>query len=259
MGHTLPLQRFRPRPVCNNTKATRDHPSPPTAHWAHLDLQAVGKALDVFTPLPCPARPTPSSLSRWFNISSTRLTSLLTFHAPSKRPCPGLQPWWSPCLLSLRREYYKFAKLSPLSPSPLNWSNVKSSRRRYFKAIPSAKRTDLADFLSSATLHFLWTAKGFAFGHLRQRFPDLPGASNPGDVPETLLHDFFPPKPPPTPRSSTSHATRTILPSPLKRYLGPSPNPLTPPPGVPTTSPTLFGSLCTASTPPFSPPTWTPC
>jgi len=76
--------------------------------------------------LPCPAKATPSSLSRWFDISSTRLTSCLTFHAPSRRPCPRLKPWWSPRLASLRREYHKFARASRLDPSPLNWSNVKS-------------------------------------------------------------------------------------------------------------------------------------
>jgi len=66
---------------------------PPTPHWALLDLDAVGKALDSFTTLACPAKPTSNSLSRWFDISSTRLTSLLTSHAPSKRPCPHSKPW----------------------------------------------------------------------------------------------------------------------------------------------------------------------
>jgi len=37
---------------------------PLTPHWALLDLDAVGKALDTFTTLPCPAKPTPNSLSR---------------------------------------------------------------------------------------------------------------------------------------------------------------------------------------------------
>jgi len=166
---------------------------PPTPHWALLDLRAVGVALDTFTTLPCPARPTPNSLSRWFDLSSTHLTSLLTSHAPSKRPCPRSKLWWSPRLSSLRREYHKYARISPLDPSPLNWSNVKSSRRTYFKAIASAKKAHWLDFLSSATTHSLWTAKRFAFGRPPQRFPDLPGASDPAEVAETLLHHFFPP------------------------------------------------------------------
>jgi len=65
---------------------------PPTPHWVLLDLGAVEKALESFTTLPCPLRPTPNSLSRWFDISSTHLTSLLTSHAPSKRPCPRSKP-----------------------------------------------------------------------------------------------------------------------------------------------------------------------
>jgi len=169
----------------------------PTPHWALLDLDEVGKALDTFTPLPCPARPKHNSLSRWFDISFTRLTSLLTSHAPSKPPCPHSKPWWSPRLSSLRREYHKFARISRLDPSPLNWSNVKRLRRTYFKDIASAKKTHLSDLLSSATPHSHWTAKRFAFGRPPQRFPDLPAASNPAKVAETLLAHFFPSKSPP--------------------------------------------------------------
>jgi len=92
---------------------------PPTPHWALLDLDAVGKALDTFSVLPHPARPTPNSRSRWFDISSSCLTSLLTSHAPCKRPCPRSKPWWSPRLSSLRRDYHKFARIPRLDPSPL--------------------------------------------------------------------------------------------------------------------------------------------
>jgi len=63
---------------------------PPTLHWALLNLDAVGKALDTFTTQPCPERPTPNSLSRWFDISSTRLTSLVTESAYCSRYCTYL-------------------------------------------------------------------------------------------------------------------------------------------------------------------------
>ena len=76
---------------------------------------------------------------------------------------------------------------------------MKSSRRTYFKAIASAKKTHWSDFLSSATSHSLRTAKRFAFGRPPQRFPDLPGASDLAEVAETLLHYLFPPKTPPPP------------------------------------------------------------
>jgi len=76
---------------------------------------------------------------------------------------------------------------------------VKSSRRTYFKAIASAKKTHWSDFLSSATPRSIRTAKRFACGHPPQRFPDLPGASDPAEVAETLLDHFFPSKSPPPP------------------------------------------------------------
>ena len=74
---------------------------------------------------------------------------------------------------------------------------VKCSRRTYFKAIASAKKTDWSDLLSSATPRSLWMAKRFAFGRPPQRFPDLPGASDPAEVAEKLLDQLVPSKPPP--------------------------------------------------------------
>jgi len=137
---------------------------PPTAHLALLDLHAVGVALNVFTPLPCAARPTPNSQSRSFDIFSTHLTSLLTSHAPSRPHYPRSKAWWSPSLSSLGRADHKFPRISRLNPCSLNCSNVKSLRRTYFKAMASPKKTQGWDFLSSATPHYLWKAKRFAFG-----------------------------------------------------------------------------------------------
>ena len=82
---------------------------------------------------------------------------------------------------------------------------MKSSRRTTFTAIASAKKSHWSDFLSSATPRSLWTAKRFVFGRPPQRFPDLPGASDPAEVAETLLHHFFPPKPPPPPLLHLAH------------------------------------------------------
>jgi len=205
MGYPPPHLWFRQHSACNNTKTPRDYATPPTPHCALLDHDGVGKVLDTFTPLPYPARPTPNSLSRWFDISTACFTSLLTSHSPSKCPCPCSKPWWSPRLSSLRREYHKFARISRLDPFHLNCSNLKSSRSTYFKAMASAKKTHWSDFLSSATPRSLWTAKRFAFGHPPQRFPDLPGASSPAEVAETLLDHFSPSKPPPPPPFRITH------------------------------------------------------
>jgi len=74
-----------------------------------------------------------------------------------------------------------------------------SSRRTSFKTIASAKKAHWSDFLSSSTPHSLRRAKWFAFCHPPQRMPDLPVASIPAEVAETLLHHLFPPKHTPPP------------------------------------------------------------
>ena len=135
---------------------------------------------------------------------------------------------------------------------------MKSSRRTYFRIMASAKKTHWSDFLSSATPHSHWTAKGLALSCSPQRFPDLPGASDPAQVAETLLQHLFPPNGHP-PRTSASRTMTTIPPSLRKRYPGPSPNPQAPRPLPPTTSCTLCESLYTSSSSRFSGPAWTPC
>jgi len=84
------------------------------------------------------------------------------------------------------------AKHSRLNPAPFNLSNMKCSRRSYFKAIASAKKAHWSEFLSRATPHSVWTAKRFMFGCPPQRFLNLLGANNHPDVAETLLTHIFP-------------------------------------------------------------------
>jgi len=148
---------------------------PPTPHWALLDWPAVGEALTDFTFPLCLSRVIANTLMRWFDISSTHLTAILTSHATAKRPCPQLKPWWPPRLSALRREYHRFSKVSCLDPCPLNWSNMKCSRRSNFKAITSAKKTHWSDFMSTATpsIHLdsqivrVWPPSPKAFGLTR--------------------------------------------------------------------------------------------
>jgi len=73
-------------------------------------------------------------------------------------------------------------------------------------AIASAKKTHWSDFLSSAPPQSLWTAKRFVFGLAPRMFQDLPRASDPAELGQTLLHVLFPPKPP-NPQTPTSPAS----------------------------------------------------
>jgi len=118
---------------------------------------------------------------------------------PEQTPVPPLKTVVFPPPIVPEKGVSQVREGIPPRPVPPQWSNIKSSRRTYFKAMASAKKAHWSDFFSSATPHSLWTAKRFAFGHPPHRFLDLPGASNSTEVAETLLHHFFPPKPPPPP------------------------------------------------------------
>jgi len=130
------------------------------------------------------------------------------------------------------------------------------TRRTYFKAIVSSKKTQWSDFLSSATPHSVWTAKRFAFGHPPQHFPALPEANSTTQVPEALLVHFFPPRFPPAPPSHC-HDTKTTAPLPEGKYLELTPAPQTPLPLAPTISHIWSGSTFTISDLPSFLPSWT--
>ena len=108
---------------------------------------------------------------------------------------PPLETMVVPVPLVPEKGVPQVCKDIPPQSIPLNWSNVKRSRRTYFKAIATAKNRHGSDLLSSATPHSLWTSRRFEFGRLPQRFPALLGASGPADVAETLLYHYFPPNP----------------------------------------------------------------
>jgi len=141
----------------------------PTPYWALLDWSSVRNDLLNFSFTPSPSHMTSNALARWFDVSSTRLTTLLVSHAPAKSPSPHSKPWWSQHLSSLRREYHVMSKKFRQDPSLVNWGNMKSTRRSYFKAIAMAKRAIWSDFLFSATPHSVWMPKRFAFSRPPQR------------------------------------------------------------------------------------------
>jgi len=77
-----------------------------------------------------------------------------------------------------------------------------TSKAWYFKAIKGAKNEHWSSFLLTATPQSLSTAKRFAYGRAKPRFPSLPGAETPLQRNNVFLDHFFPPKEPfsPPPR-----------------------------------------------------------
>jgi len=104
---------------------------PPTSTWALIDWSSARNDILNFSIPPSPTLTTSNPLARWFDISSTHLTTLLLLHAPNKRPSPHSKPWLSQHLTSLRRDYHTMSKRSHQQPSPINRDNMKSTRRSY--------------------------------------------------------------------------------------------------------------------------------
>lgn len=85
--------------------------------------------------------------------------ALLKDHTPSSAPSHPPQPWWSPHLTILRREYQKGVSLACILGT-LNLRELGNlARLGYFKAIKVAKNKHWSSFLLSATPQNLWASK----------------------------------------------------------------------------------------------------
>ena len=152
--------------------------------------------------------PSPKILDDWLTGTLDRLTGLLKPHTPSSRPSHHSQPWWTPHLTILHREYHKAARLARKQGTSALRETANLSSRGYFKAIKVVKNKHWSSFLLSATPQNLWMAKRFASGLAPPHFPSHPGAETPQEMNKALMGHFFPPKaacsPPPRLRPQCS-------------------------------------------------------
>jgi len=175
---------------------------PPRPRWTETDWEALDPILRDFKVPAALSCPTPLKLDEWMSGLLNRLVALLKEHAPVSRPSHHSQPWWTPHLTILRREYHKVARSARKSDTSHMREVAGTSKAGYFQAIKAAKNKHWSSFLLTATPQSLCTAKRFAYGCAQPHFPSLQGAETPQQMNDVLLDNFFPPKEPlwPPPR-----------------------------------------------------------
>jgi len=179
-----------------------------------MDWELHSPIIKHFIVPPPPSCPSQKVLDKWLTGALDRLMGLLKDHTPSSRPAHRSNPWWTPHLTILHREYHKAARLFRKQGTMVVREAANIAGTGYFKAIKAAKNRHWSSFLLSATSQNLWMAKRFASGRAPPRFPSLPGAETPQQMNEALLGHFFPPKaaisPPPRlrPHGSTPSLSR---------------------------------------------------
>src|SRR5712664_595366 len=182
----VPIQILLAHPVSN--------PPPPSPNWSLTDWPTLTPLLESHTVPNAPAFPTKNSLEAWFDTQLAKVTALIASHTPLLRPSPRSNPWWSPLLLILRREFHCASRTARLSHSVEARAIAKLSKQGYFKAIKAAKAAHWKSLLVSTTPRSIWTVKKLAFGKSPPRFPSLPEASTPLEMNSALLQHFFPPR-----------------------------------------------------------------
>jgi len=189
-------------PITITLAALSLNQEPPRPRWADRAWENLDPIIKGFNVPAAPSCPTPPRLDEWMSESLNRLVALLKEHTPVSRPSHHSQPWWTPHLTILRREYHKAARTASKHHTPHMLEVAGASKAWYFKAIKAAKNTHWSSFLLTATPQSLWTAKRFPYRCAQPHFPSLPGAETPQQMNDVLLDHFFPPKEPflPPPR-----------------------------------------------------------
>jgi len=109
-----------------------------------------------------PALPPPHTLNRWFDDSLAKITHLITCNTPTKRPSSYVTPWWTPELTQVCRIHDHTSRLrrkNQASPAM-----ALAARNTYFKAIQSAQRVHLSQFLADVNSRSVWDARKIAAG-----------------------------------------------------------------------------------------------
>jgi len=157
-----------------------------------MDWETLSLSIKDFQVPPAPQCPSPSKLDYWLAGSLDRLTVLLQEHTPVSSPSHHFKPWWSPHLITLRREFHKPSRMARKHDTSALRDVASMSKAGYFKAIKGAKNKHWSSFLLDATPQSLWTAKRLAYARAPPRFPSPLGAETPGQMNKILLDYFFP-------------------------------------------------------------------
>jgi len=189
-------------PITITLAAPSLNQKPLRPRWADTDWETLNPIVKGFKVPAAPSCPSPAPLDEWMSEWLNRLVALLKEHTPVFRPSHHSNPWWTPHLSILRREYHKAARVAREHDTPHMREVASTSKAGYFKAIKAAKNRHWSSFLLTATPQSLWMAKRFAYRGAQPRFPSLPGAETPLQMNSILLDHFFPPREPfsPPPR-----------------------------------------------------------
>jgi len=172
-------------------------PPPKGLNWKYTDWDHISLLLADLTLATPPALSTPHSLDLWFNDCLAKITHLITSNIPTKRPSSYSKPWWTPELTQQRRIHHHTSRLMRMNQTSPALARL--ARNTAFKAIQSAKRGHWSQCLVNVDSRIVWDARKIAAGRAPDLFPTLENASSPTEINNTLLQDFFPPAPSPSP------------------------------------------------------------
>jgi len=173
-------------------------PQPRELNSKYIDRYHISPLLADLTLATPPSLPTPHSLDLSFDDSLAKITHRITTNTATKCPSTNSKPWWTSELRHLRRIHQHTSCLMRKNQALPALAHV--ARNTYFKAIRSAKSVHWSQFLADVDSRSVWDAGKLAAGRPPDRLRTLKNASSPTEISNTLLQDFFPPRPsPPSP------------------------------------------------------------
>jgi len=91
-----------------------------------------------------------------FDFNLSLLIHTIKKHAPMKRPCRWLKPWWTPELTQLRQDFTCATRKAKMDPTLTQ--NAKEKKKAYQSNVKRAKVSHWRSFLENAKKNDVWTA-----------------------------------------------------------------------------------------------------
>jgi len=115
------------------------HTNKPRPRWQQPNWPSLTNKVKSWGIPPPPEAPFPNQFDQWFSPALSAIRTTIEATAPRSRPSSKSQPWGTPLLTTLRREFTKATRMAKKLRTPNSYTIATQSKLSYFKAFQKSK------------------------------------------------------------------------------------------------------------------------